>query len=74
MNTEKTLMESRIKELRKENEVLNQQKQELKSSMRIERLELSKKYEKEKEELAEKYRNELKTLRKNIEKTVSIYC
>ena len=66
-------MEGRIKELRKENELLNQQKQELKSSMRIERLELSKKYEQEKEELVEKYRNELKTLRKNLEKTVSIY-
>jgi septal ring factor EnvC (AmiA/AmiB activator) len=71
MNSEKMFMESRIKELRKENEVLNKQKQELKSSMRTERLELSKKYEREKEELAEKYRNELKSLRKNIaEKTV----
>ncbi len=66
-------MESRMKELRKENEMLNEQKQDLKSSMRMERLEMSKKYEKEKEELAEKYRNELKTLRKNLEKTVSRY-
>jgi hypothetical protein len=65
-------MESRIKELRKENEVLNHQKQELKSGMRMERLELSKKYEREKEELAEKYRDELRTLRKNLEKTVGI--
>ena len=64
-------MESRIKELRMENEVLNKQKQELKSNMRMERLELSKKYESEKEELAEKYRSELKTLQKNLDKTVS---
>lgn len=64
-------MEGRIKELRKENEALNQQKQELKSSTRMERLEMSKKHEREKEELAEKYRNELKTLKKNIEKKVS---
>lgn len=65
------LNESRVEELRKEIELLNRQKRELKSSMRKERLELSKKYEQEKEELVEKYRNELRTLRKNLEKTVS---
>lgn len=65
-------MESRIKELRKENEVLNQQKQELKSVMRIDRLQMSQKYEREKQQLHEKYRNELETMRKNLQKTVSV--
>ena len=73
MKAEKTFMESRVQELKNENEVLNQQKQDLKSSMRMERLELCKRFEREKEELAEKYRNELKELRKSLEKTVVIY-
>ena len=72
MKAEKLFMESRVQELKNENEVLNQQKQDLKSSMRMERLELCKRFEKEKEELAEKYRNELKELRKSLEKTVVI--
>ena len=61
IHSEKLSFENRIKELRREKEELHEQKRELKSSMRNQRLEMCKKFEKEKQELAEKYRNELKS-------------